>query len=76
MTTSGSQTIIQNQDEEIRPAAPFEEMQVEPPEGRTVFTPPNAREVKGQLIGANWAIFIAGMNGNDSISILRRVYRY
>lgn len=34
----------------------------EPPEGVGVFTPPSARDLKGPLFAANFAIFLAGIN--------------
>ena len=37
-----------------------------PSEGTTVFTTPNAREVRGKLLGTYWAVFIAGLNGTTS----------
>ena len=46
------------------PLEPLEFERVEQaPEGATVFTTPNAREVKGKLFSTYWSIFIAGLNG-------------
>jgi hypothetical protein len=46
---------------------PVEQMEIqdnqEPPDGAQVFRTPNARQVIGKMIGANFSIFFAGMNG-------------
>lgn len=34
----------------------------EPPEGATVFERPNVSEVKGKLLAANFAVFVAGLS--------------
>lgn len=34
----------------------------QPPEGTTVFERPNVSEVKGRLIAANFAVFLAGLS--------------
>ncbi len=44
-------------------SGPTEHMRIEEPlESATVFTTPNVMDVKGKMMSANFAIFIAGMN--------------
>ena len=49
--------------EEMAPASGPLDASDSPPEGTTVFTTPNASEVKSKLFGTYWAVFIAGLNG-------------
>lgn len=46
----------------IEPLTVSEPQPNEAPEGSTVFTTPNAREVKSKLFSSFWALFIAGLN--------------